>query len=61
MKSQPDLKLLSTFMAVVNRGSMAEAAAASATYPPRCSQHIAALERDMGIELIVRRPAAGSS
>ncbi|WP_327347325.1 LysR family transcriptional regulator [Streptomyces europaeiscabiei] len=58
MKSQPDLKLLSTFMAVVDRGSMAEAAAALGYVPSAVSQHIAALERDMGIELVIRRPGS---
>ncbi|MGW5780394.1 LysR family transcriptional regulator [Streptomyces sp. NPDC003863] len=58
MNAQPDLKLLSTFMAVVDRGSMAEAAAALGYVPSAVSQHIAALERDMGIELIVRRPGS---
>ncbi|MFF7391660.1 LysR family transcriptional regulator [Streptomyces scabiei] len=58
MKPQPDLKLLSTFMAVVNCGSMAEAAAALGYVPSAVSQHIAALERDMGIELLVRRPGS---
>ncbi|MFJ3778975.1 LysR family transcriptional regulator [Streptomyces sp. NPDC090075] len=58
MKSQPDLKLLSTFMAVVDRGSMAEAAAALGYVPSAVSQHIAALERDMGVELLVRRPGS---
>ncbi|WNZ07889.1 LysR family transcriptional regulator [Streptomyces sp. 11x1] len=58
MKPQPDLKLLSTFMAVVNRGSMAEAAAALGYVPSAVSQHIAVLERDMGIELLVRRPGS---
>ncbi|MFD1538172.1 LysR family transcriptional regulator [Nonomuraea guangzhouensis] len=58
MKSQPDLKLLSTFLAVVRQGSMAEAAAALGYVPSAVSQHIAALERDLGIELIVRRPGS---
>ncbi|MEV6330181.1 LysR family transcriptional regulator [Streptomyces sp. NPDC051909] len=58
MKSQPDLKLLSTFLAVVNHGSMAEAATALGYVPSAVSQHIAALERDMGIELLVRRPGS---
>ena len=58
MKAQPDLKLLSTFMAVVNCGSMAEAAAALGYVPSAVSQHIAVLERDMGIELLVRRPGS---
>ena len=58
MKSQPDLKLLLTFMAVVDRGSMAEAAAALGYVPSAVSQHIAALERDMGIELVIRRPGS---
>ncbi|MEU8621576.1 LysR family transcriptional regulator [Streptomyces sp. NPDC048623] len=58
MKPQPDLKLLSTFLAVVNHGSMAEAAAALGYVPSAVSQHIAALERDMGIELLVRRPGS---
>lgn len=58
MKPQPDLKLLSTFMAVVNHGSMAEAAAALGYVPSAVSQHIAALERQMGIELLVRRPGS---
>ncbi|MEU8525786.1 LysR family transcriptional regulator [Streptomyces sp. NPDC048629] len=58
MKSQPDLKLLATFLAVVRHGSMAEAAAALGYVPSAVSQHIAALERDMGIELLVRRPGS---
>lgn len=58
INAQPDLKLLSTFLAVVRRGSMAEAAAALGYVPSAVSQHIAALERDMGIELIVRRPGS---
>ncbi|MFF1278242.1 LysR family transcriptional regulator [Streptomyces marokkonensis] len=58
MKAQPDLKLLSTFMAVVSCGSMAEAAAALGYVPSAVSQHIAVLERDMGIELLVRRPGS---
>ena len=58
MKPQPDLKLLSTFMTVVNCGSMAEAAAALGYVPSAVSQHIAVLERDMGIELLVRRPGS---
>ncbi|WP_133910929.1 LysR family transcriptional regulator [Streptomyces sp. NBC_00582] len=58
MKPQPDLKLLSTFLSVVDRGSMAEAAAALGYVPSAVSQHIAALERDMGVELLVRRPGS---
>ncbi|MEV5955396.1 LysR family transcriptional regulator [Streptomyces sp. NPDC051987] len=58
MKSQPDLKLLATFLAVVRRGSMAEAAAELGYVPSAVSQHIAALERDIGVELIVRRPGS---
>ncbi|MEU6881015.1 LysR family transcriptional regulator [Streptomyces sp. NPDC046712] len=58
MKPQPDLKLLATFLAVVRHGSMAEAAVALGYVPSAVSQHIAALERDMGIELLVRRPGS---
>ncbi|QFQ94970.1 LysR family transcriptional regulator [Streptomyces phaeolivaceus] len=58
MRSQPDLKLLATFLAVVRRGSMAEAAAELGYVPSAVSQHIAALERDLGVELIVRRPGS---
>lgn len=58
MKSQPDLKLLSTFLAVVRHGSMAGAAAALGYVPSAVSQHIAALERDLGVELLVRRPGS---
>jgi DNA-binding transcriptional LysR family regulator len=58
MKPQPDLKLLSTFLAVVRHGSMAEAAAALGYVPSAVSQHIAALERDLGVELLVRRPGS---
>ncbi|MGW5432994.1 LysR family transcriptional regulator [Streptomyces sp. NPDC004059] len=58
MKPQPDLKLLATFLAVVRRGSMAEAAAELGYVPSAVSQHIAALERDMGVELIIRRPGS---
>ncbi|GGM94567.1 LysR family transcriptional regulator [Streptomyces fuscichromogenes] len=58
MKSQPDLKLLATFLAVVRRGSMAGAAVELGYVPSAVSQHIAALERGMGVELIVRRPGS---
>ncbi|GAB7110261.1 LysR family transcriptional regulator [Streptomyces phaeofaciens JCM 4814] len=58
MKSQPDLKLLATFLAVVRQGSMAGAATALGYVPSAVSQHIAALERDLGVELIVRRPGS---
>ncbi|MEU4039699.1 LysR family transcriptional regulator [Streptomyces collinus] len=58
MVKQPDLKLLATFLAVVDCGSMAEAAGALGYVPSAVSQHIAALERDMGIELLVRRPGS---
>ncbi|MGW5371462.1 LysR family transcriptional regulator [Streptomyces sp. NPDC004009] len=58
MKAQPDLKLLATFLAVVRRGSMAEAAAELGYVPSAVSQHIAVLERDMGVELITRRPGS---
>ncbi|MEU1512845.1 LysR family transcriptional regulator [Streptomyces sp. NPDC005811] len=58
MNRQPDLKLLATFLAVVDRGSMAEAAAALGYVPSAVSQHIAALERDLGVELLVRRPGS---
>jgi DNA-binding transcriptional LysR family regulator len=58
MKPQPDLKLLGTFVAVVRRGSMAEAAAELGYVPSAVSQHIASLERDMGVELIIRRPGS---
>ncbi|MFF3166728.1 LysR family transcriptional regulator [Streptomyces sp. NPDC003273] len=58
MKTQPDLKLLATFLAVVRRGSMAEAAAELGYVPSAVSQHIAVLERGMGVELITRRPGS---
>ncbi|MGW5033777.1 LysR family transcriptional regulator [Streptomyces nigra] len=58
MKDQPDLKLLSTFLAVVEHGSMAAAAAALGYVPSAVSQHVAALERDLGVELLVRRPGS---
>ncbi|MFE0653763.1 LysR family transcriptional regulator [Streptomyces sp. NPDC059534] len=58
MKSQPDLKLLATFLAVVRHGSMAEAATALGYVPSAVSQHVAALERDLGVELLVRRPGS---
>ncbi|MGW4866506.1 LysR family transcriptional regulator [Streptomyces chartreusis] len=58
VKPQPDLKLLATFRAVVRRGSMADAAAELGYVPSAVSQHIAGLERDMGVELIVRRPGS---
>ncbi|MFD6334043.1 LysR family transcriptional regulator [Streptomyces niveus] len=45
-------------MAVVNRGSMAEAAVVLGYVPSAVSQHIATLERGMGIELVVRRPGS---
>ncbi|MFF0516890.1 LysR family transcriptional regulator [Streptomyces sp. NPDC004250] len=58
MKHQPDLKLLATFLAVVSCRSMTAAAAELGYVPSAVSQHITALERDMGIELIVRRPGS---
>ena len=45
-------------MAVVNHSSMVEAAAALGYVPSAVSQHIAALEREMNIELLVRRPGS---
>ncbi|WP_345656550.1 helix-turn-helix domain-containing protein [Streptomyces siamensis] len=56
MKSQPDLKLVATVLAVVRRGSMAEDAAELGYVPSAAPQHIAALERGMGVGLITRRP-----
>ncbi|KUL76675.1 MULTISPECIES: LysR family transcriptional regulator [unclassified Streptomyces] len=58
MKDQPDLKLLATFLAVVEHGSMAAAAATLGYVPSAVSQHVAALERDLDVELLVRRPGS---
>lgn len=58
MMSQPDLKLLSTFLVVVREGSMADAAAALGYVPSAVSQHVAVLERSLGVELIARRPGS---
>ncbi|MFF5140147.1 LysR family transcriptional regulator [Streptomyces sp. NPDC013157] len=55
MVKQPDLRLLSTFLAVVDCGSMADAAAMLGYVPSAVSQHVAALERETGVELLVRR------
>ncbi|WPB89940.1 LysR family transcriptional regulator [Streptomyces malaysiensis] len=56
MKSWPDLRLLATYLAVIDNGSMADAAQVLGYVPSAVSQHIAALERSMGVELLARKP-----
>jgi DNA-binding transcriptional LysR family regulator len=58
MKNLPELRLLATFSAVVAHGSMTEAANALGYVPSAVSQQIKALERSMGVELLVRRPGS---
>lgn len=55
---QPDLRLLATFLAVAREGSMAAAADALGYVPSAVSQHVAALERSLGVELVLRRPGS---
>ncbi|MFD0067024.1 LysR family transcriptional regulator [Streptomyces sp. NPDC056690] len=56
MKPWPDLRLLATYLAVIDSGSMANAAQALGYVPSAVSQHIAALERCLGVELLARKP-----
>jgi DNA-binding transcriptional LysR family regulator len=49
-----DLRLLRTYLAVVEAGSMADAAVIVGCSGPAVSQQIARLEADLGIELLVR-------
>jgi DNA-binding transcriptional LysR family regulator len=58
MKGQPDLKLLATFLAVAEHGSMTRAAEALGYVPSAVSQHVTALERQLGVEVLVRRAGA---
>lgn len=58
MRNQPDLRLLATFLAVAREGSMAAAADALGYVPSAVSQHVAALERSLGVELVLRRPGS---
>ncbi|MFD5698254.1 LysR family transcriptional regulator [Streptomyces lasiicapitis] len=54
-----DPRLLTTLLAVVRHGSMSGAAAALGYVPSAVSQHIARLERQVGVELLSRRPGGG--
>ncbi|MGY5124206.1 LysR family transcriptional regulator [Streptomyces nigrescens] len=54
-----DPRLLKTLLAVVREGSMSGAAAALGYVPSAVSQHIARLERQVGMELLSRRPGGG--
>lgn len=49
---------LRTFVAVVEHGSMTRAAEALGFVPSAVSQHVAALEKRVGVELLVRRPGS---
>jgi DNA-binding transcriptional LysR family regulator len=51
-------RYLRTFVAVVEHGSMTRAAEALGFVPSAVSQHVAALERRVGAELLVRRPGS---
>ncbi|MEV0118830.1 LysR family transcriptional regulator [Streptomyces sp. NPDC050844] len=54
-----DPRLLRTLLAVVRHGSMSGAAAALGYVPSAVSQHIARLERQVGVDLLSRRPGGG--
>ena len=56
MKALPDLRLLATFLAIVDTGSMAAAATQLGYVPSAVSQHVAALERSLGVQLLARKP-----
>lgn len=58
MKALPDLRLLASFAAVVEYGSMTAAAEALGYVPSAVSQHISALEKSLSMELLVRRPGS---
>jgi len=47
-----------SFVAVVQHGSMSRAARALGYVPSAVTQHIARLERSLGVELLVRRPGS---
>ncbi|MFF0559641.1 LysR family transcriptional regulator [Streptomyces sp. NPDC004266] len=54
-----DPRLLRTLLEVMRHGSMSTAAAALGYVPSAVSQHIARLERQVGTELLSRRPGGG--
>ncbi|MEU7532081.1 LysR family transcriptional regulator [Saccharothrix sp. NPDC042600] len=56
-----DPHLLRTFTTVVRRGSFSAAAAELGYTQSAVSQHIAALEHDLGVSLLGRRPVAPTS
>ncbi|MFE3737807.1 LysR family transcriptional regulator [Streptomyces sp. NPDC059134] len=58
LNTQPDLRLLNTFTAVVRLGSMTAAATTLGYAPSAVSQHVTALERSLGVELFARRPGS---
>jgi len=58
MNDVVNLRWLRTFVAVVEHGSMASAAAELGYVPSAITQHVAGLERALGVELLVRRPGS---
>ncbi|MET9294780.1 LysR substrate-binding domain-containing protein [Streptomyces sp. NPDC003077] len=53
-----DLRLLSSFLAVVEEGHFGRAAARLFLSPPAVTQHIRRLENDLGTQLLYRNPVA---
>jgi DNA-binding transcriptional LysR family regulator len=58
MNNLSDVKWIRSFVAVVEHGSMAMAAAELGYVPSAVTQHIGSLERVLGVELLVRRPGS---
>lgn len=58
MNAPMNLRWLRSFTAVMEHGSMAAAAAELGYVPSAITQHIAGLERALGVELLVRRPGS---
>jgi len=56
MEKTPDWSLFEAFLAVAEGGSLSQAARRLGTSQPTLGRHIAALERDLGIELFQRHP-----
>lgn len=51
-----DIKRLKYFISVIEKGSIGRAATSSNLAQPAMSQHMAALEADLGVKLLVRSP-----
>jgi DNA-binding transcriptional LysR family regulator len=58
VNTSTDLKLLRTFITVIEYGSMTRAAEELGYVPSAVSQHVAQLERSLGVALLIRKPGS---